>query len=555
MATLAIGLAGAGIGSTVGMAPLGFALGTAVGNLLFPGNEGGNSATPEDGKLRLNDNLFQTSSYGAFIPIGYGLYKAAGNVIWSSGVKEVIETIQEGSVNPGKGGPPTPNPLPKRKQRIYLETTLAIAFAEIPQHRLEDVVYTTTQESQEDGDIINITERKSFVGIRRIWLNNYLVRDWRSDQFRPPDDLFIEEYLGDESQIRSSYIEAFKGLGNCPAYRNVVYIVIPNLDLTPFGGSLPLARAELYERADRIDDLEEGVEGLALSPDEKYLWVTSHTKRVVQKVDTTTLKVVARIGRDTQDPSEYLGLLPAHPWRCATSPDGQYVWVVHKGAKKLTRITVSDNTWISYNVDKKYATDVAVDSTGNVWVTYPFYSMVTKYNSNGVKQTDVGVGTAPWCVGYDKRLNRIWVSGSKDVSYIVPSTANIGQSLNLGFDQGRYFHSDQAFGRMDEYMWVATTGNDVATLINPDSNGVAYYSRTRNVPTYPVGADTNYNDPYRVIHISGFAGNRLRAFSVNARAHLNAGTIAFPGQCIALKNGKCFVTNTRLGIVQLMDFR
>lgn len=553
MATLAIGLAGAGIGSTVGMAPLGFALGTAVGNLLFPGNEGGNSATPEDGKLRLNDNLFQTSSYGAFTPIGYGLYKTAGNVIWSSGVKEVIETIQEGSVNPGKGG--SPRQIPITRQRKYLETTLAIAFAEIPQHRLEDVVYTTTQESQEDGDIINITERKSFVGIRRIWLNNYLVRDWRSNQLTPPDNLFIEEYLGDESQIRSSYIEAFEGLGNCPAYRNVVYIVIPNLDLSPFSNTLPIASAELYERADRIEGLEEGVEGLALSPDEKYLWVTSHTKRVVQKVDTTTLKVVARIGRDTQDPSEYLGLLPAHPWRCATSPDGQYVWVVHKGAKKLTRITVSNNTWISYDVDKKYATDVAVDSAGNVWVTYPFYSAVTKYNSNGVKQTDVGVGTAPWCVGYDQEYNRIWVSGSKDVSYIVPSTAVIGQTLNLGLNQGRYFHSDQAFGNRNTDMWVATTGNDVATIINRDSFGVAYYRRTRNVPTYPIGADCNYNDSFGTIHISGFAGNRLRAFSFQTRAHLNAGTIAFPGQCIALTNGKCFITNTRLGIVQLMDFR
>lgn len=552
MATLAIGLAGAGIGSTVGMAPLGFILGTAVGNLLFPGNEGGNSATPEDGKLRLNDNLFQTSSYGAFTPIGYGLYKAAGNVIWSSGIKEQIETIENGVANPGKGGSPRQTPI--TTQRKYLETTLAIAFAEIPQHRLEDVVYTTTQESQEDGDTINITERKSFVGIRRIWLNNYLVRDWRSNQLTPPDDLFIEEYLGDESQIRSSFIEAFEGLGNCPAYRNIVYIVIPNLDLSPFGNYLPAASAELYERADRIDDLEEGVEGLALSPDEKYLWVTSHTKRVVQKVDTTTLKTVARIGRDTQDPSEYLGLLPPHPWRCATSPDGQYVWVVHKGAKKLTRITVSNNTWVSYDVDKKYATDVAVDSNGDVWVTYPFYALVTKYNSNGVKQSDVSVGSAPWCVGYDKEYNRIWVSGSKTVSFIIPSTGVV-TTLQLGVERGRYFFSDQAFGRLNDDIWVATTGNDVATIINRNNLGSTTYRRTRNVPTYPTGADCNYDDDYGTFHISGFAGNRLRAFSYQTRAHLNAGTIAFPGQCIALKNGKCFVTNTRLGIVQLMDFR
>jgi sugar lactone lactonase YvrE len=554
MAVLALGLAGAGIGSTVGMAPMGFLLGTAVANLLFPGNEGGNSAKPQDGRLRLNDNLLQTSSYGAVIPLGYGLYRAAGNVIWSSGVEEAIETITIGTISTGKGGAAgalaggSSTQASPTRERKFLKASIAIAFAEIPQHRLEDNVFSTTQESQEDGDTVNITERKSYVGIRRIWLNNFLVRDWRSDQLTPPDDLTIEEYLGDESQMVSGTIEGFEGAGNVPAYRNTLYVVIPDLELTAFGNALPAASAELYERADRIDNLEEGVEGLALSPDQKFLWVTSHTKRVIQKVDVTSLSVVARPGRDTQAFGEYLGLLPPHPWRCATSPDGQYVWVVHKGDKKLTRVSTANNTWVSYNVDKKYAMDVTVDSSNNVWVAYPFYNMVTKYNSSGVKQFDVSVTDAPWTVGYDSAYDAVWVGGSKNVHRISVASGTLVASINTG----RYFHSDHAFGTRNSDLWTSSTGNDVATLIDRNNNT---YRRARNTPTYPIGADCNPLDTIGSIYIACFSGNRLRAFSFQARAHFNAGTIAFPGQCIAMPNGKCFVTNTRLGIVQQMDFR
>lgn len=547
MAVLAIGLVGAGIGSSAGMTALGFALGTAIGSMLFPGNEP-NSAKPEDGRLRINDNLVQTSSYGALLPVGYGLYRIAGNVIWSSKIEEDVEVITTGNISSGKGVAGGGAAGPVQQERRFLKASIAIGFAEIPQHRLEDVVYSSTQESQEDGDLVNVTERRSFVGIRRIWLNNYLVRDWRSSQLTPPDDLTIEEYLGDESQVASATIEGFLGAGNVPPYRGCCYVVIPNLDLTPFGNSLPAASAELYERADRIDTLEEGVEGLALSPDFKYLWVTSHTKRVVQKVDTASLKILARVGRDTQVDGEYLGLLPPHPWRCATSPDGQYVWVIHKGAKKLTRISTADNTWVSYDVDKKYASDVTVDGAGGVWVAYPFYNMVTKYNASGVKQFDLTINDAPWAVGFDQEYNAVWVGGNKQVHRISVATGLVTNSITTN----RYFHSDHAFGTRNSDMWTAATGNDVATLINRDDNTLR---RTRNTPTYPVGADSNYTDSFGTIYIGSFAGNRLRAFSFQARAHLNAGTIAFPAQVAAMPNGKCFVTNTRLGIVQQIDTR
>jgi hypothetical protein len=514
--------------------------------MLFPGNEA-NSVKPEDGKLRIGDNLVQTSSYGAYLPVGYGLYRAAGNVIFASPIEQDMEYVVNATVaSSGKGiagGASAARPL--KSERRFFKSSIAIAFAEVPQHRLETIVYSTTQESQEDGDTVNLTERRSFVGIRRLWLNNYLVRDGRSNQLEPPDILTIEEYLGDESQRPSPTMEAFKGVGNVPSYRGLCYVVLPDLELTPFGDNLPSANAELYERADRIDNLEEGVEGLTLDSN-NFLWVTSHTKRVIQKVDAITLEVVARVGRDTQTPGEYLGLLPPHPWRCDASPDGQYIWIVHKGDKKLTRVNIADNTWVSYDVDKKYAMDVATDASNNVWVTYPFYNKVTKYNSSGVKQLDITINDAPWTISYDQEYDCLWVGGNRQVHKIK------NDLLDVSITTQRYFHSDCGYGTRNSDLWSSSSGNDVAVLIDRDTDTLR---RTRNTPTYPVGCSSNYSDEYGTIYIASYAGNRLRAFSFQARGHINAGTIAFPGQCLAMPNGKCFVTNTRLGIVQQIDTR
>jgi hypothetical protein len=94
MATLALGLAGAGLGSALGgYAALGFSIGSALGNYFFT------PAQKVEGP-RLSDLRVQGSAYGAPIPWVRGTMRLAGQVVWSDGLREERHTESA-----GKGGP------------------------------------------------------------------------------------------------------------------------------------------------------------------------------------------------------------------------------------------------------------------------------------------------------------------------------------------------------------------------------------------------------------------------------------------------------------------
>ena len=84
MAVLALGLAGAGLTSAIGIgASIGWMGGVVLGNLLFGSNKGSNV----EGS-RLSDLSVQTSTYGGTIKLVYGTMRVSGNVIWSTPLKE-----------------------------------------------------------------------------------------------------------------------------------------------------------------------------------------------------------------------------------------------------------------------------------------------------------------------------------------------------------------------------------------------------------------------------------------------------------------------------------
>jgi len=99
MSRLALTIAGAVIGGIIGSfipgvgtafgAQLGASLGSLAGALLFP---------PEGQKVegpRLNDLSIQTSEYGQAIPIIWGSWRLAGNVIWAEPLEEVKTVTDE----------------------------------------------------------------------------------------------------------------------------------------------------------------------------------------------------------------------------------------------------------------------------------------------------------------------------------------------------------------------------------------------------------------------------------------------------------------------------
>ena len=159
---------------------------------------------------QLNDLKVAKSNFGVQIPIIYGSNKIAGNLIWSTDIKEVSKTTSGGK---GIGGPQTTN-------YTYFANA-AFLFTEGP-----------------------------IQGIRRLWLDNKLVYNLSetatsqeiadSQTFK---DKYLRIYLGSSTQLADPLIQVDKG-ANTPAYRYRSYIVLENFPLADFGNRIPLCFAE-----------------------------------------------------------------------------------------------------------------------------------------------------------------------------------------------------------------------------------------------------------------------------------------------------------------------
>ena len=188
-------------GNTYAGFVIGSTLGGVAGGALDP-PKGPNTKGP-----RLEDLGQQTATYGAFIPRLYGTVSVFGNVFWleNNKLKEVATTTTSG----GKGGAPESSQTTYR----YL-ATFAVGLCEGP-----------------------------IFGIKRIWISGKL---WYNKGTVDKSTLFVSNdketyfrlFLGTETQMPSSRMEADVGVANCPAYRGLAYIVFHGLDLGPYGNSL-----------------------------------------------------------------------------------------------------------------------------------------------------------------------------------------------------------------------------------------------------------------------------------------------------------------------------
>lgn len=204
MARIVLPIAGAAIGFYLGGpvgAQVGFALGSLAGAVVDPIKTQG---------PRLEDLKVQSSSYGAPIPILYGTMRVAGQLIWSTDLKEVSKEES------AKGGPEVTT------YSYYVSCAIGIC----------------------EGPI---------AGIRRIWADSKLVYD-ASDpdlgvvtlpmfggaqiSFNAVTDR-MRVYLGDETQLPDPTMEAHLGAGRVPAHRGMAYVVFANLPLESFGNRIP----------------------------------------------------------------------------------------------------------------------------------------------------------------------------------------------------------------------------------------------------------------------------------------------------------------------------
>lgn len=195
---LVLGVVGAVVGFVVsGFNPYGAAVGWSIGafagGLLFPQNYKG--PNPNDVKV-------QNASYGVPIPVVYGMYRVAGNVIWAG------EPVKVGTSQSAKGGPSSTT--------YSYHIDIAIGLCEGP-----------------------------IQGVRRIWANSKLIYDISNpSNFEQLAGSNVQlsnftVYPGDETQMPDPTIEAAEGAGNVSPNRGLAYIVIRDYDLGPTGSYIP----------------------------------------------------------------------------------------------------------------------------------------------------------------------------------------------------------------------------------------------------------------------------------------------------------------------------
>lgn len=196
MASLALGVAGAFIGSAFG--PIGASIGWSLGSML------GSALDPQKSEgPRLTDLKLQNSQFGGMIPICYATSRIAGNVIWQTDLREVSKT--EG----GKGGPEVTT--------YSYNASFAIRVCEGP-----------------------------ISSIRKMWADSRLVFDASTGS--SIRSLPCTIYTGTETQDPDPTMEAELGAGEVPAHRGVCYVVFADLDLTEFGNRIPSFTFEVLQR-------------------------------------------------------------------------------------------------------------------------------------------------------------------------------------------------------------------------------------------------------------------------------------------------------------------
>lgn len=227
MATLLLSAAGAAVGAGFGGtvlglsgAVLGRAIGATLGRAIDQRILGAGSDPVDIGRI---DHLRLTGAgEGAAIGQIWGRMRLSGQVIWATEFKETVRRQRS-----GKGAP-----KPKVNEYSY-SVSLALALCE--------------------GEILRVG---------RIWADGNEIS---------PRDLNLRVYVGDETQLPDPLIDAIEGAGIAPAYRGLAYVVIEDLELSPFGNRVPQFNFEVLRPAQGPEvpsgtTLETAVRGVAIIP-------------------------------------------------------------------------------------------------------------------------------------------------------------------------------------------------------------------------------------------------------------------------------------------------
>ncbi len=205
MATLILGTVGRVFGGPIG-GLIGSIAGGLVDRSLFGGGSGGG---------RLGNLEVQSAAYGEPIPIIIGRMRAAGNLIWSSGISETAGGGKSG----GSG--------------YSYSASFAVALAAGP-----------------------------ITGVGRIWADGTEIRN-DAGVFASPVTMRL--HSGSETQTVDPLIAAAEGSSAAPAYRGIAYAVFDDLPLAEFGNRIPNLTFEIIVGDDSPLDMGMALQALARS--------------------------------------------------------------------------------------------------------------------------------------------------------------------------------------------------------------------------------------------------------------------------------------------------
>ena len=282
MAQLAVGLAGAGVGSLFGAPGIGWAIGSFIGGQLF------GPKPPDQEGPRLSDLTVQSATEGADMPLLWGDVRLPGMVIWADKKREIAN---EEDID-GKGG----------GSATYTTYTYTLNFA-------------VSFGMAGDG---------SASKLRRVWANKKLIYDARADADAVSSGYNFKFYDGTQTAA-DPIIESVVGAGNAPAYKKQIVLVGYAWNLSKeFGNRLPQIDAEIVTNgtdAKTLASIETATQSGSLgslyySPATDTAWCTfdgngAYNARLVQ-IEPHTKQVISNIELDDNGAAQVMPYTTAH---------------------------------------------------------------------------------------------------------------------------------------------------------------------------------------------------------------------------------------------------
>jgi len=227
---VAFRIVGTVVGAYFGNPALGYTIGSMAGDSLFP-TDLGTVTGP-----RLSDLQVQTATIGVPIPLVYGQYAIAGNIIWSSGIIETKHKEKQG----GKGGPT------QTVKTFTYSVNIAVGICEGEIKDLLRVwadavlIYDASDQRTDEADwqYVDRLARNA-----RMLSSLVLIALSQTKDGMPA--ALMETYKGDEFQLPDPTIESWEGVGNVSAFRGLAYVVFTEFQLADFGNRVPNFRFEV----------------------------------------------------------------------------------------------------------------------------------------------------------------------------------------------------------------------------------------------------------------------------------------------------------------------